>query len=184
MTAPSAPAAATAAPPAWVTLAGYLGGYQVIWGLCIGFPESWLGPLLALVYLGLHAARCPVDLPLMLAAALGGWLLDSLPVALELLRYRGQDPSAVVAPLWIALQWGMFSVIGRVALGWLHHRLIWAAALGGSLAPLAYGGGAQLGAAILLQPSWALMVIGVNWAVALPLLCLAARQPDGLWRGR
>jgi hypothetical protein len=50
--------------------------------------------------------------------------------------------------------------------------------LGAMLAPLAYFGGARLGALQLLQPQLALLAQAAGWALLLPLLVALARRCD------
>ncbi len=155
-------------------LAVYLLAYQGIWAICVLYPATLWGVALATGYIAIHGVFNPRDLQWIVLAMGMGWSLDSLPVVLNWLSYAPH--SLPVAPLWIALQWGMFSILVRVTLGFLHFRLRLAGLIGGLLAPFAYWGGSQLGAVSFYEPAWALGLIGVNWMVALPLLCYLVRR--------
>ena len=102
---------------------------------------------------------------LLLGAA--GTVVDSLLASLGLMSLRGAF-APWLAPLWITALWCQFATVVP-ALSALTSRLGVAALLGAVGAPLAYGGGARLGAATLHPSPWvSLVAIGAVWALAFP----------------
>lgn len=80
-------------------------------------------------------------------------------------------------PLWLLSLWPVFA--GSMMLGnslqWLQTKLPIAAAIGAVVGPLSYAGGGRLGA--LELDGWrSRIVIGVGWAIAMPVLALLARR--------
>jgi hypothetical protein len=60
---------------------------------------------------------------------------------------------------------------------WLRGRFVTAALLGAALGPLAYQGGAGLGAARFITPEWrALVALAITWGLAMPLLVVVAER--------
>jgi hypothetical protein len=74
----------------------------------------------------------------------------------------------------------IFATTLNVSLRWMKKRWTLAAGLGAVGGPLAYLAGAQLGAVTLTETSTALAAIGTVWALAMPVLLLAADRFDGM----
>jgi hypothetical protein len=62
-------------------------------------------------------------------------------------------------------------------------RLLIAALFGALGGPLAYWGGAQLGAVILVETVPALVALSIGWGVLTPLLVRLAQRFDGMRSG-
>ncbi len=77
--------------------------------------------------------------------------------------------TASLPPMWIAGLWAMFATLLERPLGWLRGRVVLAAALGAIGGVMSWMGGARLGAAQLVAP-WAYIAVGLEWALATPLL--------------
>lgn len=159
----------------WVNL----GAFQAAWlatvlGAAHGLP--WLGPVAVLAAVGLHLVqtrqRGP-ELGLLLAAALLGLVFEHALLSAGLIRYPG-DPAWV--PLWMLALWPLFATTLNVSLAWFKPRLVLAALAGAVAGPLAYAGGAALGA-IRLE-GLALWALALGWAVAFPLLLTLARRTE------
>lgn len=104
-----------------------------------------------------------------LLVGVSGTAADSILTALGLLRLHG-SPIPWLAPLWITALWCQFATV-LPAFSALRSRPILAGMLGAVGGPLAYAGGARLGAAALHAEPWAsLLAVGCVWGMALPLM--------------
>lgn len=155
--------------------------YQFAWLACVmgaaaGRPE--LGIAAALSVTGLHLAlsrSAMGELKLLFLTALigGGW--ENLIVTLDWVHYRGGH-AAGAAPVWILALWVAFATTFNVSLRWLQGRNALAALAGLVGGPLAWYGGARLGALELPDLPTNLIGIGLGWAVLLPLLLALANR--------
>ena len=160
--------------------------FQAGWFACVlGAAQGtwWLGPAVAAVVAGWHLARAARPRPeamLLGVAALAGALFETALVASGWVRFDvAAMPFDGLAPVWMVALWALFATTLNVSLRALHGRWRLAALLGAVGAPLAYAGGARLGALEWVDAGAALAAIGVGWAVLTPLLLLAARRLDG-----
>ena len=157
-----------------------LGWFACVLGAAHGMPWAGTGVALAIVVWHLVRARRPgAELALVLFAAGIGALWDSGLAALGWIRY----PSGVLiegaAPHWIVALWMLFATTLNVSLGWLKRNLALGAAFGALGGPLAYLGGAKLGALTFVAQGPALAALALGWAVLTPLLLIVARRYDG-----
>jgi hypothetical protein len=139
-----------------------------------GSGRPWLGLLLLsgfLVWHLFHSEHRRVDLYLLAAAGVTGLVLDTLFLQLGVLNYAHPLPSADLAPFWIVLMWMNFALTLNLSMRWLQGRYWLAAAMGLAGGPLAYIAGVELGAAQwAMTTGSALLVIGLAWSLAVPLL--------------
>jgi hypothetical protein len=158
-----------------------LGWFACVLGAARGLP--WLGVGVAALVLAWHLARAAQprrELALVAAAALIGVVFETLLVQSGWLRFDERGMLlAGTAPVWMVALWALFATTINVAMRALRSRLVVAALLGALGAPLAYWGGARLGAVELASAGAALAAIGIGWAVLTPLLFAAARRWDG-----
>ena len=159
--------------------------FQVGWFACV-LGGAWLHPVvgagIALAIIGLHiwrAARPERELYLVLLAMLIGGVWDSVLVWRHWLEYPAGTLMANTAPYWIVVMWGLFATTLNVSLRWLKERLVLGALLGAFAGPLAYFGGARLGAVQFIDPGTVLVALGIGWAVFTPLLVTLSRRFDG-----
>jgi hypothetical protein len=156
------------------------GWFTAVLGAAHGLP--WAGVVAVAVVATVHLARAHRPLPefalLGMAFAIG-LLFETLLVQTGWLRFDGGMLAAGTAPVWMAALWISFATTLNVSLRALHTRLLPAALLGAIGAPLAYYGGAKLGAVEFIATAPALATIAAGWTVLTPLLCLAARRLDG-----
>jgi hypothetical protein len=158
--------------------------FQAGWFACVlGAARGWwwLGPLLVAATAGawLLVAPRPRGLAVLLAlTGIVGLCWDSWLAVLGLIAYPPGPLSPPLAPLWILAMWVSFATTLQVSLRWLRGRLWLAGLLGAVLAPLAYFGGARLGALQLAQPQLALLAQAAGWALLLPALVSLARRCD------
>lgn len=184
MLAQTSPASAKReAAPSTVAVLVNLAGFQAGWFACVlgaahGVP--WLGPLVAVPVLAWHlaTARHPGRAALLLAvAALVGLGLDTLLIRAERITFAEGVLLEGWAPYWMVCLWALFASTFEVSLRWLREKPVLAALFGALGGPLAYGAGARVGAATLLEPVWAgLLLVSLIYALATPLLMLLARE--------
>jgi len=160
--------------------------FQIGWFACVlggANQVPWLGVVvtgLAVAYHLWQAAQPRLELMLVLLAGGLGALLDSLPVALGWLTYPSGMFLAGAAPSWIIAMWILFATTLNVSLRWLKGRRALAALLGAVAGPLAYYAGAKLGGVTLLEPTAALGLLALIWALAMPVLMALANRFDGM----
>jgi len=163
-----------------------LGWFACVLGNAYGLPL--FGPAAVAVLLTAHFAVIPRDRRLreaaiLLLAGVVGYVGDS---ALVMAGAIGFDPgSGPGAPtkLWMVAMWLNFATALNSALYWLAGRPLLASLLGALGGPLAYLGGARLGALDFpAGDGWALVLIALEWALAMPLLLALNRWCDRLAR--
>jgi hypothetical protein len=74
----------------------------------------------------------------------------------------------------------LFATTLNVSLRWLKGRWVLAALLGGSAGPLSFYAGHRLGGVAFADPVYSLTVLGLGWAVLMPLLLWLGGRLDGL----
>lgn len=162
--------------------------YQLGWFACVvGAAQGWgttgagIALLLVMVHVGL-AERPDREWPLLLAAAGIGLVVETLHAGLGILDLSGHRAGSL-APLWILALWLQFGTVLHFCLSWLSGRYALASILGLVGGPLAFLGGERLGAATFGEPRLlSLAVLGLSWAVALPLLVALADRLGGSGR--
>ena len=167
-----------------MTLALNAAAFQAGWFACVlgaayGWP--WAGVAAAAGLVAFHALRAPrpgQELKLVAVAVLVGALWDSVLVAAGWIAFAPDAFAQNLAPYWILALWALFATTLNVSLGWLRRRLLLAALLGALAGPLAYWGGAKLGALELREPAAALVALALGWAAILPALLALARRLD------
>ena len=111
------------------------------------------------------------------AALLGlGW--ESVLVALGVVQYPSVAESLSIAPYWIVAMWVLFATTINVGMRWLHKSTLVAAIAGAVGGPLSFLAGEKAGAVTFSNPTVALVVIGVGWAILLPLLVRYAMRAE------
>jgi hypothetical protein len=160
-------------------------GLQLGWFACVlgaGRGFSWFGPVVVSVGLLAHvwnqprSARAREALVLFLAALLG-FIVDTALLRAGIMTILG----AAVSPPWLVALWPNLAAATASggSLGSLSRRPILGALLGALAAPLAYDGGARLGAIGFEQGRLrALVTIGLVWSLVLPTLFWIRRWMD------
>jgi hypothetical protein len=160
--------------------------FQLCWFACVagasrGLP--WLGPVVVAVFAAAHLWATPAGRPragqawlLALAGAIG-YAADSALVVSGVLSFPPHASLGWPSSVWMVALWVAQAATLTGAMPWLAGRYVVGALVGGLSSPFAYLAGARLGAAILgPSQSAALVVIAVEWALAMPLLMWIARQ--------
>ncbi len=159
--------------------------FQIGWFACVlgaAHALPWAGAGIALAIVALHLARAGrprAELALVLIAAGIGALWDSGLAALGWIRFASGVLVEGTAPYWIVAMWMLFATTLNVSLAWLKRRMALAVLFGALGGPLAYLGGAKLGAVTLVAQGPALVALALGWAVITPLLLEVARRFDG-----
>lgn len=114
---------------------------------------------------------------LALAAAIG-FVWESLLVYTGIVQYGENTALAAIAPYWIVAMWVLFATTLNVGMRWLRKNLLVAAIFGGLGGPMSFLAGEKAGAVSFSDTTTALVVIGLGWAVLLPLLVRYAARND------
>ena len=156
--------------------------FQGAWFLCVigaarGQAAPGIAAVAALLTLWLAFSRArSVEFALIGLALAVGVVWDSLLARTGLVVYASPGPLAGWAPAWILALWALFAPMLREPLRWLHGRPVLAALFGGIGGALSYAAAARLGACRFPDPVLALAVLGVGWALIVPLLLAAAQR--------
>lgn len=157
-------------------------GNQLVW-LCAvaGAGRGWQWPALlaASLYIGsqlLASAHPRLDLRLLVLALACAWLVDATAAASGTVRYAAAPPGWA-PPLWIMALWTAFAMTLTTSMRFLQRHPALPPLFGLLLAPLAYLSAARgFDAVQFNSPMWhGVLVLGAGWAIALSLLCRAAR---------
>jgi hypothetical protein len=163
-----------------------LAAFQACWFACVGgaargFP--WLGPLAVAVYAGVYLRTIPSGAArtrqawLLAQAGAFGYAADSVLVLSGVLTFPPQAVLGWPSTLWMVALWVLQAAVLGGVMSWMRGRFLLAAVVGAAGGPLAYLAGERMGAAVL-GPSHAaaLAAIGVEWALAMPLLVWMERR--------
>ena len=159
--------------------------FQAGWWSCVllgAGPAHWSGTLIALGIIAFHLAlsdQAMAELKLIAVAIVAGLLWDSLLVRLDLLNYSHGMVSDSLAPHWIIAIWAIFATTCNLSMRWLKNRSVLAALTGAVGAPLAYYAGLKAGAVSMPDQGTALIVLGLGWALLMPLLMRISMRYDG-----
>lgn len=156
----------------------HIGWFASVLGAANGLP--WLGVAtvsgLLIAHLALMRFR-PAELLLLAGALAIGWTFDSAIVLLGGLAFPPSAQLGAPTTLWMAFMWPNFATMLNTSLRWLHGRWALATVFGLIGGPVSYFTGMKLGAVVLPEPLWSsLLLIGVEWAVASPLLVWLAMR--------
>lgn len=155
--------------------------FQALWPLCVigaAHETLWPGIVLASVMLcwhGFGVSRCS-DLQLAAIALCAGYLLDSLWINLDFLRFSAPWPMPQLAPVWIAVLWIGFGLSINHSLAWMTAWPRLCSALLMLLAPFSYFCAERLGAVEILAQPWEMVLyLGGTWSVLVYLLLFIAK---------
>jgi hypothetical protein len=153
--------------------------FALVWGGADG--RWWLGfaplALFATWQLALSSQRRS-DLATIALALVLGIAIESLMMRFGWFAYATPQPAVWLAPVWMLGLWANFGLTINHSMAFFKPRPALAAGFGLIGAPLTYWlAGRGMQALTTPQPLWpSLLAIGSAWAVAMPLLCLAARR--------
>jgi hypothetical protein len=157
--------------------------YQVGWFACVlgmAWERPWLGMLGALALVGIHVCltQHPAsELKLISVAGTLGLVLDSFQLWLGVFSFTSGQLTAWLAPPCVVVMWIQFATILPYCLSWLSRRYVLSSLLGFTGGPLAFFGGARLGAVTFLPPQLPhYLMLGLLWGLAFPFLVWSADQ--------
>jgi hypothetical protein len=158
-----------------------IGWFACVLGAAAGYP--WAGVAVVLTIILWHLSRMARprrELILIVAAGVTGAMWDSLLTASGWIEYPNGVLIESTAPVWIVALWMLFATTLNVSLRWLQRNPALAIAFGAIGGPLAYLGGAKLGALIFTHQPLALAALAIGWGILTPLLLQLARRYNGL----
>lgn len=138
----------------------------------------WLGPLSMIPVLAVHLAlqeNRGGEAKLLLAAGLLGFLYDTTFVAGGVFTPLQHLFPRPFSPPWMICLWLNFAATLNVSLVWLRGRYLLAVLFGAAGGPLAYYGGARLGATEALPTTTGILLLAIGWGIMTPLLVWLAR---------
>ena len=153
--------------------------FQIGWFAAVlgaGHSMPWLGVLIVPWVLLLNlilSADWRQELIVALAAAVMGFAVDTGLVAAGVFAPVPFLVPRPLSPPWMVMLWVNQATTLNSCLAWLRGRYVAGALFGAVGGPLAYLGGAKLGAASLPSTN-GLVVLGITWAGALPALLAVA----------
>lgn len=156
--------------------------FQVAWFAAVlgaANGATWLGPLVMLAVLGVHLATTQDrhgELKLLGVAGLTGFLFDTSLVAAGVFTPVQALLPHPFSPPWMIGLWLNFAATLNVSLTWLQDRYLLAALFGALGGPLAYYGGAKLGATASLPTTSGIFILALGWGIITPLLVRAAKS--------
>jgi hypothetical protein len=148
------------------------GWFAIVVGAASGRPWTGMGVALAAIAVHLALARGMLRQgSLILVSGAVGFTLDSLQVGFGVFRFPSGTVLPWLAPPWDVVLWMQFATILPFCFRWLSHRYLLSFVLGLVGGPLAFYAGERIGAVLFLPPRLLHFgVLGVVWALALPLL--------------
>ena len=162
--------------------------FKIGWVACVSLAAAgqpfWATVAVALV-VTLHLLSVPVmvkEALLLAAAAVIGLAWESLLVWSGLLSYPASGEYAPLAPYWIVAMWVLFATTINHGLSWAKKSWYVSALAGIIGGPMAFYGGAAMGAVEFSHTFTALALIGAGWAVLMPILVLISETIiDNAW---
>ena len=159
--------------------------FQLGWFACIlgaANQQVMLAVLLTLAYIAFHIWYLDEpgqSLHLLSKALVYGIVADSVLVQLGYLNFQDSWPTSHLSPVWMWVLWVLVATTINGSLSWLRGRPILGAILGSICGPMSYEAGIRMGAG-----SWGsgnqtigLILVGVVWAIAIPLFFYWDRTP-------
>lgn len=133
----------------------------------------WLGVLMIGAWttcLLANNSNWRADFKLMVAAGFIGYILDSSLVLIGIIDFPQTSLIGWPTTWWMVALWVNLAATLHYSLSWLLGRYYIGAILGAIAGPLAYYAGHQLGAIEIAGRPDALLLIGLEWCLAMPLL--------------
>ncbi len=168
----------------WINVALFQAAWLAI-VLSAAYGQPWSAPIVTGAVLAwhlYHAHRPRRELALIGIAIVVGAGFETLMASLQVLEPASGILVPGFAAYWLVCLWAVFATTLNVSLRWLQPRPVLAAALGALGGPLAYVGGAKLGALHLESSYPSIGALAFGWALATPLLLATARRLDGYAR--
>nr|WP_255700934.1 DUF2878 domain-containing protein [Polynucleobacter sp. IMCC 29146] len=156
--------------------------FQVGWFACIfggafGYVMGAVIFSLALVAVSVWQAPFKkAEISLFLKIGLYGLVGDTLLQHLGLLHFKSPVPWPFLSPIWMWTLWVLFATTLNQSMAWLQGKPLIAALLGSIFGPLSYIAGVEMGAATWGNQTQAIVLIGLIWAIGMPVFLFWAKQ--------
>lgn len=140
---------------------------------------SVIGAIAVAIAAGIHLKSTDnpgAESRLLVVAAVMGLVWESLLVSAGLVQYTTGSWLPGMAPYWIVTMWVLFATTLNAGMRWLHRNTAIAAVAGALGGPMAFAAGAAAGAVEFPSATASLVVIGIGWAILLPLLVRIAQR--------
>jgi hypothetical protein len=157
------------------------GLFQAAWFAAVlgaTHERAWLGPLVLLPVLAINlsmASDRESELKLWAFSGVLGLLFDTALIAAGVFAPRHPFFPHPFSPPWMIGLWLNFAATLNQSLRWLHARPLLAAMFGAVGGPLAYYGGARLGATEAIPGVEEVVILSIGWGVMTPLLFKLAK---------
>lgn len=159
--------------------------FQIGWFACVlsgAAGQPLTGVMIASLIVMFHVYRAQQprkELLLIAIAMIIGSVWDSVLVRMSWIDYPAGMLIPNTAPYWIIVLWALFTTTLNISMRWLKDRYGLALLLGAVAGPLAYYGGARLGALEFVNANHAVIALTIGWAVITPLLVAFSTKMDG-----
>lgn len=152
--------------------------FQIAWFAALyGGIYDWLtlatlpALLAAIWHLSRNRTLLKAEIGLFVGVIILGFLVETGFIALGAIAFVGKPLFGFGPPLWILAMWLAFATLPNGCLSWLKGKWILQILLGGLTGPLSYLAGGKLGGATLNEPILqSFAIIGIGWAIALPII--------------
>jgi hypothetical protein len=156
----------------WNIVSLNTGWFACVLGAANGY--TWFGPAVVAVLVAIHVAIVSQrrrELATCAAAAVFGYLLDSIMVLAGVFEFPPQARIGEPSTVWMVALWVNFATGLNTALYWLQNRHSLAVLLGAVGGPTAYYGGTRFGGLVAPEGLDVLLVgVSIQWAIATPLV--------------
>lgn len=158
-----------------------LGWFACILGAAHGYVSWAVLFCLAVAAFHLWQSSEPMQEGMLLLKILAlGIFADTLLLQTGSLVFESKGLVPSLSPIWMWSLWVILGCTLNESMSWLRGRYVLAAVLGAITGPLSYLAGVKLGAATWGNETQALVLLGLIWATAMPLLFWwAAKVPQG-----
>ena len=157
-----------------------LGWFACILGAAHGYVSLAVLFCLAVAVFHLWQSSEPMQEGMLLLKILAlGICADTLLLQTGSLVFESKGLLPSLSPIWMWSLWVILGCTLNESMSWLRGRYVLAAVLGAITGPLSYLAGVKLGAATWGNETQALVLLGIIWALAMPLLFWwAAKVPQ------
>lgn len=172
----------------WINYLFHGIAYYIVWFTCMfsaAQNKAWIGivvglPIICLQILWQYfiAKNTKNLLQLLAYITLAGVIIDSAIVSSGLVVYSDNIFAPYISPPWIMVIWAQFALIAQALLDRLASRYVLLSMLCLIGFPLAYFAGARIGAATLAHEWFSALLIGIIWAIVLPLIMYQVHHKD------
>lgn len=160
-------------------------GFQIGWFACVlgaahGLP--WLGIFVAVPIIVWHlfnASDVRLELKLILIATMLGSLFDQALLSANLVQFPQSNWPAQILPVWMMTLWLLFCTTLNVSLRWMRSQVAVAVLFGALGGPLAYLGGAKLGAMQLHNVPQLMIILPIGWGIMMLVMLWLSARLDG-----